>query len=133
MSSPNAARVAAYTSASTHGGVAAADPHKLVIMLMDGAIDRIHAARGCIKRGEMGEKAQLLHRAIAIIGELRASLDLSAGGKIAANLSELYDYMSRRLLKAMIENKVEVLDEVTKLLNDIRSAWTTIPAEARKK
>jgi flagellin-specific chaperone FliS len=33
----------------------------------------------------------------------------------------------------MIENKVEVLDEVTKLLNDIRSAWTTIPAEARKK
>ena len=133
MSSPYAARVAAYTSASTHGGVAAADPHKLIVMLMDGAIDRIRAAHGCMKRGETGEKAQLIHRAVAIIGELRASLDLKAGGQVAANLSELYDYMSRRLLKAMLENKTEILDEVTKLLHDIRGAWTSIPTEARSR
>jgi flagellar protein FliS len=131
MSSPYAAKVAAYTSASTHGGVAAADPHKLIVMLMDGAIDRIHAAQGCMKRGEMGEKAQLIHRAVAIIGELRASLDMKAGGQVAANLSELYDYMSRRLLKAMIENKTELFDEVTKLLHEIRGAWTSIPPQAR--
>ena len=130
---PQANKVAAYSSAAAHGGVAAADPHKLVLMLMDGAIERIRAAQGCMSRGEMGEKAQLIQRAVAIIGELRASLDLSAGGQIAANLSELYDYMSRRLLKATLDNSVEMLDEVGKLLHDIRDAWASIPAGARTK
>lgn len=130
---PQANKLAAYSSAAAHGGVAAADPHKLVVMLMDGAIERIRAAQGCITRGEMGEKAQLLQRAIAIVGELQASLDLSAGGQIAANLSELYDYMTRTLLKATLENKVEMLEEVSKLLHEIRGAWISIPAEARRK
>ena len=59
--------------------------------------------------------------------------DLSAGGQIAANLSELYDYMTRRLLSALANNQVELLDEVSKLLNDIRSAWVAIPAQAQKR
>jgi flagellar secretion chaperone FliS len=130
---PQANKLAAYSNTAAHGGVAAADPHKLVVMLMDGAIERIRAAQGCIGRGEMAEKAQLIHRAIAIIGELHASLDVSAGGQIAVNLSELYDYMTRRLFKATLENKVEILEEVSKLLHEIRSAWISIPAEARKK
>lgn len=129
--SPNAAKLAAYSSASAHGGVAAADPHKLIIMLMDGAIERIRAARGCIERGDRVEKAKLIHRTIAIIGELRGSLDLAAGGQIAANLSELYDYMSRRLLAATLENNIPMLDEVGKLLHDIRSAWVEIPQQSR--
>lgn len=125
------AKLAAYSSAQAHGGVAAADPHRLIVMLMDGAIERISAARGCMTRGETAEKARLLNRAVSIIGELRSSLDPKAGGPIAANLSELYDYMCRRLLKATAENRVEMLDEVSKLLNEIRAAWASIPNEAR--
>ena len=52
---------------------------------------------------------------------------LSAGGQIADNLGELYDYMCRRLLKATTENRVEMLDEVSKLLHEIRGAWLAIP------
>jgi flagellar protein FliS len=129
----HAAKLAAYSSAQAHGGVAAADPHRLIVMLMDGALERIATARGCLTRGETAEKARLLNRAVSIIGELRSSLDLKSGGQIAANLGELYDYMCRRLLKATAENRVEMLDEVTKLLGDIRTAWVTIPNEARAK
>ncbi|HEV8329974.1 MAG TPA: flagellar export chaperone FliS [Steroidobacteraceae bacterium] len=128
---PHAAKLAAYSSAQAHGGVAAADPHRLIVMLMDGALERISTARGCMTRGDMTEKARLLNRAVSIIGELRNSLDLKAGGQLAANLGELYDYMGRRLLKAMADNRVEMLDEVSKLLHDIRAAWVAIPAEAR--
>ncbi|MGH8186347.1 MAG: flagellar export chaperone FliS, partial [Steroidobacteraceae bacterium] len=64
MSSPHAAKLAAYSSTSAHGGVAAADPHRLIIMLMDGALERIATARGCIARGETVEKARLLNRAV---------------------------------------------------------------------
>ena len=129
----HAAKLAAYSSAQAHGGVAAADPHRLIVMLLDGAIERISTARGCMARGETSEKARLINRAVSIIGELRNSLDLKGGGQLAANLGELYDYMGRRLLKATAENRVELLDEVNKLLHEIRTAWVAIPSEARKR
>jgi flagellar protein FliS len=124
--SPHGAKLAAYTSASTHGGVAAADPHKLIVMLMDGAIERIATARGCMERNDIGGKAQLLNRAIQIIGELRGSLDLTKGAEIAANLDALYDYVCRRILQASLKNSPEMLDEVSKLLREVRSAWAEI-------
>ena len=128
---PNAAKLAAYRSTSVHSGVESSDPHRLVVMMMDGALERIATARGCMTRGDTAEKARLINRAVSIIGELRSSLDLNSGGAIALNLGELYDYMCRRLLKATAENRVEMLDEVTKLLNEIRTAWVSIPNEAR--
>lgn len=130
---PQGAQLGAYQKVAAHGGVAAADPHGLVLMLMDGALQRIAAARGCIERGKLAEKSQLLHRVVQILGELRGSLDLSAGGQIASNLSELYDYMCRRLLTASLENSVGMLDEVAGLLREIRGAWTAIPQEARSR
>jgi flagellar protein FliS len=125
--------LAAYQSAAAHGGVAASDPHRLIVMLMDGALERISTARGCMERKETAEKARLINRAVSIIGELRNSLDLSKGGQIAANLAELYDYMCRRLLLATTENKPEMLDEVSTLLHEIRGAWLAIAPEGRSR
>ncbi|MET0534937.1 MAG: flagellar export chaperone FliS [Steroidobacter sp.] len=123
--------LAAYQSAAAHGGVAASDPHRLIVMLMDGALERLATARGCMQRQETSEKARLINRAVSIIGELRNSLDLRSGGQIAANLAELYDYMCRRLLRAQTENRVEMLDEVSTLLHEIRGAWLSIAPEGR--
>jgi len=123
--------LAAYQSVATHGGVAAADPHRLIVMLMDGAIERVVRARGCIENGALGEKNELISTACAIVDELRCSLDLKAGGPLAANLDDLYDYMCRQLLKANLTNRTETLDEVSHLLGEIRSAWIALPAEAR--
>ena len=57
---PNSAKLAAYRSASAHSGVDAADPHRLIVMLMDGALERIATARGLMSHGGGAEKAQLL-------------------------------------------------------------------------
>jgi flagellar protein FliS len=130
--SPYASKLAAYSTASAHGGVSAADPHQLIVMLLDGALERIRMARGCMDRGEIAEKAKLVNRAVSIIGELRGSLDLVKGGPIAANLSELYDYMCRRLLKATMENRGELLEEVSTLIHQIRGAWVTISPKTQR-
>ena len=132
MGYARSSNLAAYQSAAAHGGVAASDPHRLIVMLMDGAVERLATARGCMQRNETAEKARLINRAVAIIGELRTSLDLRAGGQIAANLAELYDYMCRRLLLATSENRIELLDEVSTLLHEIRAAWVAIAPDARK-
>ena len=123
--------LAAYQSVATHGGVAASDPHRLIVMLMDGAMERLAQARGCMANNAIADKNQLISAAIAIIDELRVSLDLKNGGAIAANLDDLYDYMCRQLVKANLNNRVEILDEVSHLLGEIRSAWLAMPAEAR--
>ena len=128
---PNASKLAAYRSTSAHAGVAAADPHRLIVMLMDGALERIATARGQMSHGGGAEKAQLLHRAVAIIDELRNCLNLKDGGAVAANLDALYEYMCMRLVQANASNKPESLDEVSRLLNGIRAAWLQLPTQGR--
>ncbi len=131
MTYRNANRLATYRSVATHGGVAAADPHRLTLMLMDGALERISAAKGNLANGRTAEKCALIQRSIDILHELRASLDFGAGGELAVNLDSLYDYMVRQLVKANVEDRVEVLDEVVRLLTEIRGAWVLMPPEAR--
>ena len=122
-------QLAAYNSVAAHGGVAHDDPHRLVLMLLDGAQQRIQAARGCMERGDRAQKAQMLQRALAIIDELRASLDPQRGGVLANNLGDLYDYMGRQLIRANVEERVACLDEVLALLAEIRNAWVAIAPE----
>jgi flagellar secretion chaperone FliS len=128
------AKLAAYQSISVHGGVSHADPHRLVLMLMDGALERMTIARGCIERnqrGDIGRKAQALTQCLRIVGELRGTLNLAQGGPLAQNLSDLYEYMLGRLLRANAENNVGCINEVHSLLAEIRSAWIAIGPEVR--
>jgi len=124
-------RMAAYRSTLVHGGVANAGPHALVQMLLDAAVDRMVAARGCIERGELVGKAKLLHSCVIIIAELRGSLDLAKGGALARNLRDLYEYMTRRLLVANVRSDATCVNEVLSLLGEIRSAWTAIGSQVR--
>ena len=122
----------AYQSAGAHGQVGAADPHRLVLLMLDGAIDRLAMARGHIERGQIPQKAETLSRAMAIIDSLNAHLDLEKGGEIAVNLRGLYDYASRRLLEANLRNDADALGEIAALLKEIRTGWRAIapPPEA---
>ena len=127
-------KLATYQSISTHGGVAAGDPHRLVLMLMDGALERLVIARGCLERNQRGDvarKAQALTQCMRIVGELRGSLNLAQGGSLAQNLSELYDYMLRQLLRANAESRLEYVNEVASLMGEIRSAWIAIGPQVR--
>jgi len=124
-------KLAAYQSVAVHGGIAAEDPHHLILMLMDGVMQRISAARGCLERSDLGQKAQLLQRAVALIAELRGSLDHKKGGTLAHNLDELYDYMARQLIRANVENRAGPLDEVASLMTEIRLAWMAVPLALR--
>ena len=125
-------KVAAYQSTAVSGDVAAADPHRLVAMLLDGAMQCLSTARMCLERGELVRKTQLLHRCVHIIAELNGSLDHKNGGPLAANLAALYDYMMRQVLRANLENKESYLTEVMSLLGEVRSAWIAIGPELRK-
>jgi flagellar protein FliS len=124
--------LAAYQSVSVQGAVDAADPHRLVLMLMDGVVERLAIARSCIERRDIARKAKLLHSCVTLLTELRGSLNISRGGDLARNLSELYDYMMRQLLRANADSNVEYIKEVSSLLSEVRGAWMAIGPEVRQ-
>ncbi len=102
-----------------------ASPHRLIQMLFEGCLQRIAIAKGAIQRKEIALKGESISKAIGILGGLRSSLDLSQG-EIATNLDRLYDYMERRLVDANLKNDISILDEVTGLLKEVKSAWDAI-------
>jgi len=118
-----------YQSVSVASGVEDATPHRLVQMLLEGALDKIAAAKGHMLRDEIGEKGRFVSWAISIISGLQSSLDMEGGGEISRNLDSLYDYMVRRLGETAVTNDPAVLDEVTSLLLEIKSAWDVIPEQ----
>ena len=101
-------------------------------MLMSAAVERMTVARSCIERGDLVRKAKLLHNCVQIIGELRGILNMAEGGTLAQNLSDLYDYMIRRLLRANLETNVACINEVLSLLGEIRKAWIAIGPQVRE-
>lgn len=119
--------LASYGEVSVKAGTAYADSVQLIQMLFDGLVDSLAAAEGQIEREEVQAKGESLSRAIRIVLGLQGSLDLEKGGEIAANLADLYDYCTRRLMHANLKNDVEAVREVKRLIGEIRDAWSQVP------
>ncbi len=122
----------AYKKGNLKQDVTTADPHRLTLMLMQGALDRLAYAKGAIERKEFESKSELLSRVTAIFMNLRDTLDLDVGGEISQNLYGLYDYMIDQINKAHVDNKLEPIDEVIQLFSPIRDAWVQIPQSAKE-
>ena len=118
-----------YRQVGATSEVAGADPHRLIQMLMEGALTRMSQAKGMIEIKNHEGKAKLLGRVMDIISTLQSSLDHEQGGDISANLDRLYDYMNRRLLEASSANDTSMIDEVMSLLLEIKSGWDGIRDE----
>ncbi len=121
-----------YNQVNRVGGVTDADPHRLVLMLLEGVIGKLAMVKGLMIRNDIAKKGELIGQAIAIIGGLKTSLNKDEGGDIAENLNNIYEYMEHCLTQANIHNDVTVVDEVVALLHEIKAAWESIPADIRK-
>lgn len=108
------------------------DPHHLIQMLMDGAIESINSAKSHMEQKDIASKGEDISKAISILTGLMSSLDMEQGGDISKNLLSLYDYMLNKLVEANMSDMTDNLDEVSLLLNEIKEGWATIPSDVRK-
>lgn len=121
-----------YKNVGIESGVASADPHKLILMLYQGALLAISSAKNQVQLKQVAAKGASISKAIKIIDEgLKACLDVEAGGEIGKNLLDLYDYMNQRLLIANLKNDTAILDEVSALLKELKGAWESIKPESQ--
>lgn len=121
----------AYASVGVETGVVAASPHKLVVMLFEGAMAAVASGIQHMQSGDIANKGMAISKAITIIDcGLRASLDKKVGGEIALNLDALYEYMSNSLVIANLKNQTQPLEEVYQLLKGLKDSWESIDSTA---
>ena len=120
-----------YGEVNVQSEIDSADPHRLVGMLLEGALVRIFKAKVEIEQNRVEEKILHLTQTIAIVDGLRSSLNFDVGGEIVEHLGTLYDYITRQLVVANSQNSIEILDEITLLLKDVNEAWSGIRTEMR--
>lgn len=118
--------VSAYAKTGATTGVENADPHRLIQMLIDGAIEKINRAKFFLSNNKTAEKGRHISWAISIIGGLRGSLDMEKGGEIAQNLDSLYDFCCFTLVEANLENDEAKLNAVLTVMKQIKEGWDGI-------
>jgi len=124
----NRKAAAQYGEVMVETGVSGADGTQLIQLLLDGFIESLDIAEGHIKRKAISEKSYHLTRAGRIILGLQDALDFKQGGDIARTLSELYQYVTRRLLHINMRNDLVALGEVRGLMQQVREAWALVPS-----
>ena len=116
---------ASYQSAA----VATADRGKLVVMVYDHCIQWCDRA---LENAEIEARTHALQKVQAGITELTCALDLERGGEIARNLWRLYDYMSWTLSESILRRADPGIQDVRRLLSELRSAWQIATEELRR-
>jgi flagellar protein FliS len=123
--------IKAYKAVGIKDDLAVADPHRVIQLLMQGALESLAKAKGGIERKDFSEKSQAISKAMNIISSLQGCLDMSAG-EISENLFSLYDFMLNHLIQASREKSIAKLDDVMGIMLTIKSAWDQIPVGARQ-
>jgi len=119
----------AYKKVSVDSQLSSASPHKVVQMLMSGAIERLIQGKAAMAQGNIPVKGERLGKALDIIISLRGCLSMEDGGDIASNLDQLYEFMITQITTANQENIPQPIDDVIDIIREIKSAWDQIPSE----
>lgn len=118
-----------YQRINTQTSITDADPHRLIQLLYNGALERLNMAKARMQMKDYEGKGRLISKTIEIIGGLREFLDFEKGGELAQRLAALYEYMERTLVEASMKNDVNKVDEVANLLRSIKEGWDGIREE----
>lgn len=127
------ANIRRYQQVSRESGISSADNHQVIFMLLQGLLDSVAVAKGCILRKDIEGKAKAINKSINITSGLIDGINHKVYPEIGENFDALYRYIQVRLNDASLERAVEPLDEITKLITPIKDAWLNIPQAEKEK
>ena len=116
-----------YKDVGATTAIEGATPHKLISLIYASLCNEITRARGALSRRDVPEKCRAVAKALRLVDEgLKAPLDLRAGGALAQNLHDVYEYMIQRLTLANLHNDDTMLAECARLAQTLREGWDGI-------
>lgn len=116
-----------YQRNGTEGDVACASPHRLIALMLSGVRRNVVAARQAIVDADIAGRGEATSAAIALLEELRASLQ--GQSELSGRLDALYEYMVSLLITANMRVNAESYGEVLSLLAPVEEAWSALPAQ----
>jgi flagellar protein FliS len=119
---------ASVPAAYKESSILTAPPERLVVMLYDGAHRFLAQAAAAMRQGDVAHTNDRLQRAEAIVSELNATLDMSAG-EVAERLRAIYIFCRRHLGEARVERNPEKIEAVSRLLGELRESWAQLAGE----
>ena len=114
--------------AYTESSILTAPPERLVVMLYDGAIRFLGQAAVAMRADNSRVFLDRVQRGEAIIKELNLSLYMREGGEVSERLRAIYQFCDLHLTSATMERDPGKIDDVIKLLSELRDAWQQIAA-----
>ena len=127
-----------YHAVRSHGQIADASPTRVVQIMFEHILSQLAVAQGCMERihnnvplKDVVAKGKAMGKALRLIGQLDATLDMEKGGQIAANLHNLYLYMLGRLTTANADNDPRIVAEVANLVRTVKVGWDQIVKDGR--
>jgi flagellar protein FliS len=118
-------RLAASPHAYRESAVLTASRERLVVMLYDGACRFLEQGAAAMRAGDIGATHVKLRRGEAIISHLQHTLDMEQGD-IPKNLLTIYLFCRRHLNRARLEKDPAKVEDVIRLLRQLRDAWDAI-------
>ncbi len=126
-----------YRDVRAWGRIADASPTRLIQLMYEELLAQLIVARGCVQRlasqrqlRDVTAKAAAISKINGILGELLGCLNQDAGRDIAKNLLALYTYMMRRVTFANLNDDIAALEEVERLVRQLKSGWDQIVSPA---
>ena len=100
-------------------------PEKLILLLFDGALDRLRKTKQGITENNIPKRGENLSKAIAIIAELNTSLNPELDDEPTRFLRGLYFSILTELPKVSLTNDVEILNRAERYITQLRQIWIT--------
>ena len=113
-------------TAESLAGAIESFPSRVIVALYDEAIASLEAAKTAIGQGDIEGRFRATERTAEVVAALYASLDLVEGGRIAENLSVVYEIVLRNIAFINTRNDARVADQAIKLLMPLRESWAIL-------
>jgi len=98
------------------------DPYILILKLYEGLLKYLGIIKDAIEKEDIERKFEYINKSIAIFDELRNILDFD-GGDVAYYLDGLYLYQIETLFSAGIDNNINAIDQVIRVVKGLIEAW----------
>jgi flagellar protein FliS len=98
------------------------DPYMLILKLYEGLLKYLSFVKSSMEDGDIETKFKYINKSIAIFDELRNILDFD-GGDVAYYLDGLYLYQIETLFSAGVNDNLNAVDQVMKVVRGLIEAW----------
>lgn len=115
-----------------HTAIETASKEKLLLMLYEGAIKFTKIAIVAAEKKQVAERATNICKVYDIVLELNNTLDHKIGGQLAAQLEQLYMFLTDQLSKANLTGDPEPLRAVLKILETLYDGWKQAVDQLKK-